>query len=448
MKKFHLFFLCALVFGLAACSNSKQQTVQDDVLPDDTMVDDAADQSDGPDGADTVIGDELPIDGDAPTGDELVTDDIVTDHIANDDILADEDGLLPDEDTVQPLSCGELADCRNDCGGDQPCIDACVAAGSTEAQGEFDALATCAETYCATECGASGTPDGCEDCAVIHCTSEVNACYDKATTLTCAQILGCRGGCGDDQTCIDACVAAGSTEEQGAYNTLFACVDTDCAIECGTSGTSQDCETCVNANCAVELNACYIDENATVYGTLAVNATFNYIYDGNSDMPPQIQAHPEGVVSSSVFSGTYAAGNISIPPTASQSQTASLAMHLAATASNPARVVAHMQVSTQAGIVNPMVQLLFPDDAIIPGTVSMDASKEGSGFTILLNSTGTGTRCLLAISFGGTVTVTAAANTDQVSGGSLAFNGSGIMVYYPAETPLGDLSDANTCPKE
>ncbi len=385
MKKFELFLLCALVFALAACSNSKQQIVQDDAVPDDTTVDDGTVvQDDGPVPTDGIAGDELLTDGDAVNDDDSVTDELVTDDIATDedlaegdpepaegdDIATDEDGLASDDDTTAPLACNGILTCQNDCGNDSTCRDACVAAGSTEGQEEYDVLLTCVETNCATECSIS----------------------------------------------------------------------------------DQECQTCATTACAAELNDCYIDENAPVYGTIAVNATFNYIYDGDSDIQTQIQANQTGLVMSSVFTGTYAVDK-PIPPTASGATTLSLALHQAASGSNPATIRVVTRVALSNGtIVNPMVQLRFPSDVIVPGSVSTDAAQQGTAVVALLNSTGPNTYCLLAYSFGGSVTVTAATNTNQVSGGSLAFNGSGIPVYHPTETPIGDISgnlgSLSACPKE
>lgn len=384
MKKYHALWLCALLFLLAACSNSKQQVDADGNGQDDATVDDAtaADDDTAVPADSTMTGDELLTDGDTAAGDELATDDIasdtlvtddtVTDDIVTDDATADEDEVGTDDDTPAGLTCPEIQDCRNGCGGDQSCVDDCIAAGTTEAQGEFDALVTCAMTYCATECGSSGTQTACENCATTNCANEVAACYT--------------------------------------------------------------------------------DENAPVYGTIAVNAVFNYIYDGDSDVNTQIQADSSGVISSSVFTGSYAATDKPIPPTAAGAQTLSLALHYAVSGANPATVRIITQVRTQTGIVNPMVQLQFPNDAITTGTVPLDGGQPGSGRAALVNSTGPNTICLLAYAFGGSVTVTAAAGTNQVSGGSISLNGTGIPLYYPTETPLGDLSgqlgSTQICPKE
>ncbi len=193
--------------------------------------------------------------------------------------------------------------------------------------------------------------------------------------------------------------------------------------------------------------ACYTVEDAPIYGTVAVNATFNYIYDGTADIQSQIQAHPQGVVMGSVFTGTYSSSNKPIPPTAAGATTLSIAVHRPASGSDPAMVVAVTRVWTGSGVVNPVTNLAFRTDTITPGVYSMDA-RENDGLVALTNDLGNNTSCLLALSFGGSVTVTSAVNTDQPSGGSIAFNGSDILLYHPTETPVGDISDAGTCPKE
>ncbi|HOW51798.1 MAG TPA: hypothetical protein PLV42_07125 [bacterium] len=390
MKNLRVFLFCAFVFALAACSNSNLQTVPDDEATDNgTTGDQAITTDDG-----TAISDDGTVTGDEllADGDVVTTDDIASDDIATDDIGADD---IATDDTVTD---GDTAD---------------------DTMTDGDEL----------------LPDD-----------------DAPAALTCLEIQQCWGDCAD-QDCKDACFESGTTEAQGEFNTLLNCVAANCAVECSSSGTQEDCLACAETDCAAEVEDCRIDENAPVYGTLTlVNTTFAYIYDGNTSIATQVQNNPAGLVNSSVFSGTYAASNKPIPPTASGSQARSLAAHYAAAGQTPAMIRILMQVTTESGALNPMVQLRLPSDNIIPGVISMDGSQAGAGSVVLVNSTGTSTSCLLAYSFGGSVTVTAATNTTAVSGGTLTLSGSGIEIYYPTETPLGDITDqlgtTTICPKE
>ncbi|HOW51370.1 MAG TPA: hypothetical protein PLV42_04915 [bacterium] len=73
------------------------------------------------------------------------------------------------------LSCSEIITCQNNCAADQSCRNACVTAGSTEGQAEYNAVLTCAAAQCATECG-SGMTQECQTCITTDCAAEVNAC--------------------------------------------------------------------------------------------------------------------------------------------------------------------------------------------------------------------------------------------------------------------------------
>ncbi|MFH1130597.1 MAG: hypothetical protein V1754_04635 [Pseudomonadota bacterium] len=86
------------------------------------------------------------------------------------------------------------------------------------------------------------------------------------TGKTCIEILQCVNGCPHtDQTCIDNCVAEGTTEAQGLFNAFMTCANTavtgDCAADC-TDQSSQECQDCVLGTCGAELDACQgVEEN-------------------------------------------------------------------------------------------------------------------------------------------------------------------------------------------
>lgn len=70
---------------------------------------------------------------------------------------------------------------------------------------------------------------------------------------SCSSIVQCVSGCGDDQTCIDACVAEGSMTEQDEFYDYAECLNQFCADPDLTDTEYNDC---VASNCATELNAC------------------------------------------------------------------------------------------------------------------------------------------------------------------------------------------------
>ncbi len=80
--------------------------------------------------------------------------------------------------------------------------------------------------------------------------------------------------------------------------------------------------------------------------------------------------------------------------------------------------------------------------------MSVDPRVEGGVQIALLNVTPS--QCLLAMAFDGNFTVITAENTTAAEGGKLAFDAKDINVYYPTETPAGDISKqlGTVCPKE
>ncbi len=95
---------------------------------------------------------------------------------------ADTDTATPDTDTVASgKTCSEINTCMGDCA-DQACVDACFAAGTTEAQAQYNALMTCVEGNCATECGSGGSNEACNTCAGEKCPDEMDACFTVNVT--------------------------------------------------------------------------------------------------------------------------------------------------------------------------------------------------------------------------------------------------------------------------
>jgi hypothetical protein len=124
---------------------------------DHTYYDVAADTLDVPDAAEGTEGD----------GDETPS----------------EAGDAEDEapvDSGPPLSCAEVLTCLQGCGTDGACVTACqtrVCAANTTL---LDALMTCIDANCATECADRSSTD-CSNCGTSSCATEGFACY----TATC-----------------------------------------------------------------------------------------------------------------------------------------------------------------------------------------------------------------------------------------------------------------------
>jgi hypothetical protein len=100
---------------------------------------------------------------------------------------------------------------------------------------------------------------------------------DMAGPQTCLKVITCASGCGTNNTCVAACVSAGTMSAQQKFNDLFACAYAGCllgdagmAVDGGagscssTSDPSSECRSCVGAeaqgpDCSTQLNACLTD---------------------------------------------------------------------------------------------------------------------------------------------------------------------------------------------
>lgn len=193
------------------------------------------------------------------------------------------------------------------------------------------------------------------------------------------------------------------------------------------------------------------------YGILMASGIFTLVYNGDGDMDTQINADMSGLVNQPVFTGTYGKKKKPIPGEPTEvvdAYTMSIAVRYGATAESPAIITVSQstQDSTMA-LVNPAISFTLSVDGLEQGEHPLGFDPKGPDNIYLVNSINNDTDyCLLALSIGGTVTVTAAKDTDQPYGASLSFVGAKIPVFHPTETPLGDvveqLVDIPICPKE
>lgn len=360
-------------------------------------------------------------------------------NTGNDNTVTDTTGTdTTGTDSTIPANCGNgTTDTGEVCDGD---AKDCTTLGGGYTGGWATCKGDCSG-YDTSTCVGGGTDTD----SAIPDNDTVNP-----TGKTCMEINQCMGDC-SDEACQQACYDAGSTTGKSQFDALMTCLQNNCATECGASGTTEDCNTCANNNCPDQMDACFTID-APVYGTVnANNTSFGYIYDGDGDLNSQTQSNQAGVVVAAVFTGTYAASNKPIPG-AGAVQTIALVMHNAAAGQNPASLTAMQQSQTQTAVVNPIIQMWFPTDNVTPGQYDMDPTKEGSAGFVLLNAVGQSDACLLAYCFSGTTNVTASNNTTAASGGSISFGVTNAKVYYPTETPAGDISGSfsgiTICPKE
>jgi hypothetical protein len=132
-------------------------------------------------------------------------------------------------------NCGLLMDCISMCQ-DQPCVDACLAEATPEAQGEADDLLQCV------------VDNGCGNdmqCVLDNCGTEYEECFTG--DLDCAEMAACMENCGGDPDCESWCYYEGTADAQEQYAAIWECAD------------FHNCQdyACIQTNCGEELDACF-----------------------------------------------------------------------------------------------------------------------------------------------------------------------------------------------
>jgi hypothetical protein len=177
------------------------------------------------------------------------------------------------------------------------------------------------------------------------------------------------------------------------------------------------------------------------YGLLDIGTfTTDFMFDSTQiGTSTYIQAHVASIQMSAVFTGDYTTISDPVPPTGA-AQTIGVAIHYAASGSTPATVVVMQQSQSSSAVMPPIVQLIFPNDALSATTYDIGVS-DGEAMMLLVEPVGTSS-CIAGVGMGGTVTVTAytGITSPATDGGSIALNGESIHIYHPSATPMGDLS--------
>ena len=143
-------------------------------------------------------------------------------------------------------TCVDITNCvnQNQCS-TQACVQQCVAVGSPQAQGQFEALAQCM----VQKCGQYGQnqPNQLAYCVYSQCKVENQPCVVTGN-LGCMAMLQCGQGCGQDETCIMNCVFQGTYDAQTTFLSIAACMEQNCP----TSPTQQ----CILQYCMQQALAC------------------------------------------------------------------------------------------------------------------------------------------------------------------------------------------------
>lgn len=145
--------------------------------------------------------------------------------------------------------CPDIIACINASDGSQPEFDACVAAGTSAAQGQISNLLVCIQTNCGTE----GMSD--EDfaaCQQNFCSGEIESCTGIGTgSSDCGTVVDCLLGC-PDQACGDACIGQGTPAAQSAAIGFY-----NCGVEnCADAASLDEFLSCAEASCPSESREC------------------------------------------------------------------------------------------------------------------------------------------------------------------------------------------------
>jgi len=164
-------------------------------------------------------------------------------------------------------SCSEVVRCMQGCGQqDRTCLQNCYSSGTSTAQQQYQALATCARNKC-------GNATDQQTCVQNKCSSEVQACLGGSTgggttggsttggssggsttggtgNKSCSEVLTCIQGCSQgDQTCAQNCYYSGTSTAQQQYRALATCAQNNCA-------NATNPQTCLQNKCSSEWNTC------------------------------------------------------------------------------------------------------------------------------------------------------------------------------------------------
>jgi hypothetical protein len=196
-------------------------------------------------------------------------------------------------------------------------------------------------------------------------------------------------------------------------------------------------------------------EPAPIYGSMDIDFSTPFILDGQrmSDAAYQ-DAHPNALIQEAAFGGAYGAS--SAIPSAGADATLAYAYHSVAAGSYPAMITIGQQSSDAGGdVVNPLAALWLWFDDIAVQDYPVDPMADRIVQLIVYEVMSDGeSMCIIAYGIGGTLRVSAASNTAAQDGGTLAMTARDIPLYYPTETPLGDLTASileggySVCPRE
>lgn len=274
---------------------------------------------------------------------------------------------------------------------------------------------------------------------------------DTAVVLDCKGLLQCNQKCDTDDpanckdklncTCKDACKAKTASGEQAKYDTLVTCYINNCV---GSTDNQ-----CVVKKCPSEYNACMYHTDAPVYGTLSGSCEIKYMFIRDANLQTKMAEHDADIQKTAAWTGTYGTAG-KIPPEGAYT-TEVFGMV------DGGNQIIIVQATIDSGLgrsINEVVMTLPVSATVAVGDVNLDYTKQNQMPSIFARKhTGSGAQdyCVIGIVLEGKISITAV-NNPYTEGGTTSANFTGFKLYYPTQTPLGDISSAFSptplCPKE
>ena len=157
-----------------------------------------------------------------------------------------------------------LTDCDDDDCAGEPACDPNAEDCQNGVDDDGDGLTDCDDDDCAGDPACDPTSEDCQndvdddgdgltDCDDDDCTGDPACSFGD---LSCKGVRYCYACCSSgDLSCFDACYAEGSSDAKSGITAIQNCTDGNCSTEC-SGGTPEQCDTCVSANCALQLSQC------------------------------------------------------------------------------------------------------------------------------------------------------------------------------------------------
>jgi len=184
--------------------------------------------------------------------------------------LGDQTGDWCDPATEDCLTCGEMIQCLNGCGGQQECANNCfMSAAESTYYDEYEPIIDCLIENC-----PNGDIQNCDQNALLSgtgaCADKWNACTGGATgpeacdpadhpgepdyCLSCSGVITCVNGC-TTAACQDECVARANEAGLAIFMTFIECLYTECPNP-NDPNAAQCQQTAQQGPCSDELQAC------------------------------------------------------------------------------------------------------------------------------------------------------------------------------------------------